>query len=72
MAGGTTFAHLYAGSLLPSEIPMSDTTATKVDSSHSPRGPEGQKYLASAVHIAMRLWEDEQPGSKPEEPVRRP
>jgi mannose-6-phosphate isomerase-like protein (cupin superfamily) len=51
---------------------MIDTTATKVDSTHSPRGPEGQKYLASSVHIAMRLWEDEQPGSKSEEPVRRP
>jgi hypothetical protein len=22
----------------------------------------GQKYLASGVHIAMRLWEDEPPG----------
>jgi quercetin dioxygenase-like cupin family protein len=49
---------------------MSDTTATKVDSSHSPRGPEGQKYLASSVHVGMRLWEDEPPGS-PKPPVRR-
>ena len=27
----------------------------------------GQKYLASGVHVSMRLWENEQPGeSKPE------
>ncbi len=41
---------------------MADTTVTKVDSEFSPRGPMGQKYLASGVHIAMRLWEDEPPG----------
>ena len=46
---------------------MPDTTVTKVDSRHSPRGPEGEKYLASAVHIGMRIWENEQPGEpKPE------
>lgn len=46
---------------------MPDTTITKVDSSHSPRGPRGEKYLASAVHVGMRLWEDEPPGDpKPE------
>lgn len=38
---------------------MSDTTVTKVDSSHSPHGALGQKYLASGVHVAMRLWEEE-------------
>lgn len=38
---------------------MADTTVTKVDSRHSPKGPEGQKYLASSVHLAMRLWEEE-------------
>jgi quercetin dioxygenase-like cupin family protein len=42
---------------------MADTTVTKVDSEFSPRGPMGQKYLASGVHIAMRLWEDEPPGA---------
>jgi quercetin dioxygenase-like cupin family protein len=36
---------------------MGDTTVTKVDSKHSPRGAMGQKYLASGVHVAMRLWE---------------
>ena len=37
---------------------MPDTTITKVDSRYSPRGPEGQKYLASSIHIGMRLWEE--------------
>ncbi len=41
---------------------MADTTVTKVDSEFSPRGAMGQKYLASGIHIAMRLWEDEPPG----------
>lgn len=38
---------------------MADTTVTKVDSRHSPRGAMGQKYLASGIHVAMRLWEEE-------------
>jgi quercetin dioxygenase-like cupin family protein len=38
---------------------IADTTVTKVDSSHSPHGALGQKYLASGVHVAMRLWEEE-------------
>lgn len=41
---------------------MPDTTVKKVDSRHSPTGPEGQKYLASGTRVAMRLWEDEPPG----------
>ena len=46
---------------------MSDTTVTKVDSRHSPHGAMGQKYLASGVHVAMRLWEAEPAeGNKPE------
>ena len=45
---------------------MSDTTVKKIDAEHSPTGPQGQKYLASGVGIAMRLWENEEPGeSKP-------
>jgi quercetin dioxygenase-like cupin family protein len=44
------------------ETPRGDTTVTKVDSSHSPTGAMGQKYLASGTHVAMRLWDDEQPG----------
>jgi quercetin dioxygenase-like cupin family protein len=46
---------------------MPDTTVTKVDSRHSPHGPEGEKYLASSIHIGMRLWENEPAGeTKPE------
>jgi quercetin dioxygenase-like cupin family protein len=40
---------------------MADTTVTKVKSDYSPHGKMGQKYLASGVHVSMRLW-DEQPG----------
>jgi quercetin dioxygenase-like cupin family protein len=46
---------------------MGDTSVTKVQSKHSPRGPMGQKYLATGVRLGMRLWENEQPGeAKPE------
>ena len=40
---------------------MADTTVTKVDASHSPKGPDGQVYLASGKTLSMRLWRDEQP-----------
>lgn len=40
---------------------MSDTTVKKIDSSQSPTGDLGQKYLASGTHIAMRLWERIEP-----------
>jgi quercetin dioxygenase-like cupin family protein len=36
-----------------------DTTVIKIDSSRSPRGPSGQKYLASGTRVSMRLWEEE-------------
>jgi quercetin dioxygenase-like cupin family protein len=49
---------------------MSDTTVIKVDSSHSPKGQLGQKYLASGKSISMRLWENEQP-NEPKEPTAR-
>ena len=49
---------------------MGDTTVTKVSSAHSPRGPSGQKYLASGKNISMRLWEDE-PQAAPKPPSRR-
>jgi quercetin dioxygenase-like cupin family protein len=42
---------------------MADTTVVKVDAAHSPRGPEGQKYLASGRSVSMRLWEEEPPGT---------
>jgi len=50
---------------------MEDTTIKKIDSRHSPKGREGQKYLASGTSLAMRLWEQEPPGA-PGEPHARP
>ena len=41
---------------------MTDTTVKKIDSAHSPRGEQGQKYLASGKGVSMRLWEREAPG----------
>ncbi len=41
---------------------MSDTTVTKVDSGHAPRGDMGQVSLASGKSVAMRLWQAEPPG----------
>lgn len=49
---------------------MADTTVTKVDSAHSPHGPDGQKYLAASVGVGMRLWEGV-PAEEPKPPVRR-
>lgn len=43
-----------------------DTTVIKIDSSHSPRGPGDQIYLASGVRVGMRLWEHEQPSESAE------
>jgi quercetin dioxygenase-like cupin family protein len=45
---------------------MADTTVTKIDSAHSPRGAMGQKYLASGVHVAMRLWQKQPGEDKPQ------
>ncbi|MFB2921385.1 MULTISPECIES: cupin domain-containing protein [Aerosakkonema] len=41
---------------------MVDTSVKKIDSTQSPQGQMGQKYLASGKSVSMRLWEDEQPG----------
>jgi quercetin dioxygenase-like cupin family protein len=38
-----------------------DSTVKKEDSRFSPRGPEGEKYLASGKSVSMRLWENEPP-----------
>ena len=38
---------------------MGDTTVIKIDSSHSPHGHMGQKYLAAGTRVSMRLWEEE-------------
>ncbi|HEY0970822.1 MAG TPA: cupin domain-containing protein [Gemmatimonadales bacterium] len=43
---------------------------TKIDSSSSPKGEMGQKYLASGIGIAMRLWEKE-PTSETKPATRR-
>ncbi len=43
-------------------MPATDTSVTKVNSAFSPHGDMGQKYLASGVHMAMRMWDGEQPG----------
>ncbi|HEX8384937.1 MAG TPA: cupin domain-containing protein [Rubricoccaceae bacterium] len=37
---------------------MSDHSVKKIDSSASPSGPDGQKYLVSGKGISMRLWEE--------------
>lgn len=42
---------------------MGDTSVQKVMSKNSPHGEMGQKYLASGIQVAMRLWEDQEPGS---------
>jgi quercetin dioxygenase-like cupin family protein len=49
---------------------MGDTTVIKVDSSNSPGGALGQKYLVSGKSLAMRLWEKEEPGAAKEHAVR--
>ncbi len=38
---------------------MGETTVTKIDSRQSPRGPMGQKYLATGKRMGMRLWDGE-------------
>lgn len=35
-----------------------DTSVTKVNAATAPAGAMGQKYLASGIRVAMRLWED--------------
>jgi CBS domain-containing protein/uncharacterized protein (DUF2267 family)/uncharacterized cupin superfamily protein len=37
---------------------MKDSSVIKVDSAHSPRGPDGEKYLASGVRVSMRFWDE--------------
>ena len=46
---------------------MGDSSVHKVQSSSSPVGAMGQKYLATGVAISMRLWDEVPPGeAKPE------
>ncbi|MGB3618771.1 MAG: cupin domain-containing protein [Catalinimonas sp.] len=50
---------------------MADTTIKKIDGTHSPADEHGEKFLASGKSLAMRMWENEEPGAdKPE--VSRP
>ena len=49
---------------------MGDTTIIKIDSSQSPTGEMGQKYLATGKNVAMRLWENQEP-DEGKEPARR-
>ncbi|WKN33226.1 hypothetical protein PZB74_07720 [Porifericola rhodea] len=50
---------------------MSDTSIKKIEVNHSPATEKGEKFLASGTQLAMRMWENEAPGSnKPE--VSRP
>ena len=47
-----------------------DTSVHKIDSRHSPKGKDGQVYLASGKSVSMRLWQNEPPGDA-KEPSRR-
>lgn len=49
---------------------MGDKSVTKVSSTSSPRGEMGQKYLASGISLAMRMWEDQEP-AEPKPPTAR-
>jgi len=44
---------------------MADTTVKKLDSRHSPQGPQGQIYLAAGKRVSMRIWEED-PGERDE------
>ncbi len=49
---------------------MGDTSVQKVMSENSPHGEMGQKYLASGVNVAMRLWENQEPNDDKQERKR--
>lgn len=42
---------------------MTDTSVTKVELAQAPKGPQGQRYLASGQALSMRLWDKEPPGN---------
>jgi len=50
---------------------MGDTTVIKIDSKKSPVGELGQKYLASGIGVAMRIWENLEPEEALEEETKR-
>ena len=37
-------------------------STTNIDSASAPQGAQGEKHLAAGHHVALRLWENEQPG----------
>lgn len=41
-----------------------DRSITKVQARNAPKGELGQRYLASGVTLAMRMWENEPPGTE--------
>lgn len=43
---------------------MSDTSAIKIDGVHAPNGPQGQRRLANARALSMRLWDRIEPRSE--------
>lgn len=43
-----------------------NSTVKKVNAHSAPKGRMGQKYLASGLTVAMRLWEEEPAGEKSE------
>jgi quercetin dioxygenase-like cupin family protein len=49
---------------------MADKSITKVSAAYAPKGAPRQKYLATGVHLSMRLWEKESPTEDKSETVR--
>ena len=64
--GNTLWTSRLARSIKASD--MGDKSITKVSAATAPRGPMGQKYLASGIRLSMRLWERE---SRTHSPRRR-
>lgn len=50
---------------------MADRSVKKVTSQYSPKGEMGQTYLASGIHVSMRLW-DALPVAPATPPTQRP
>jgi mannose-6-phosphate isomerase-like protein (cupin superfamily) len=49
---------------------MADKSITKVNSAHAPKGSAGEKYLATGLHLSMRLWQKEMPSTDKPETLR--
>jgi mannose-6-phosphate isomerase-like protein (cupin superfamily) len=43
-----------------------DSSIVKLESAHAPRGPMGERYLASGIRVSMRMWDAEQPTTESE------